>query len=94
MNLNNKGNLLSIIYNYSLRSFYLLNIFSINQALADNCQNVGELGTSRDCNGKLIVNRENLLNAISDGSYTIEGTDQKEKVLRSKGTINLISCFN
>ena len=76
MNLNNKGKILSLIGNYSLKSLFLLIILSVNKTLANNCQNVGELGTSGSCNGKLIVSRENLINAISDGSYAIDGPDQ------------------
>ncbi len=76
MNLNIKKNILFLICRYLLRSLFLLTIFSLNETLADNCQNLGELGTSGSCNGKLIVSRENLLDAISNGSYAIDGPDQ------------------
>ena len=76
INLNNKKNIFSLICKYSIRSFFLLTIFSVNKTLANNCQNIGELGTSGSCNGKLIVSRENLIDAISDGSYSIDGPDQ------------------
>ena len=76
MNLNNNENILSLICKYSLRILFYLTIFSVNKILANNCQNVGELGTSGSCNGKLIVSRENLLDAIADGSYAIDGPDQ------------------
>ena len=51
-------------------------LFSSNKALADNCQNVGERGTSGSCNGKLIVSRQNLLDAISNGTYAVVGPDE------------------
>ena len=53
-----------------------MTIFSVNKTLANNCQNIGEVGNSGSCNGKLIVSRENLIDAISDGSYSIDGPDQ------------------
>ena len=74
INLNNKKNIFSLICKYSIRSF-LLTIFSVNKTLANNCQNIGELGTS-EVNGKLVISRENLIDAISDGSYSIDGPDQ------------------
>ena len=76
INLNNKKKIFSLICKYSIRSFFLLTIFSVNKTLANNCQSIGEVGTSGSCNGKLIVSRENLIDAISDGSYSIDGPDQ------------------
>ena len=67
---------LSLICKCSIRCLFLLTIFSVNKTLANNCQNVGELGTSGSCDGKLIVSLENLHDAISDGSYAINGPDQ------------------
>ena len=71
MNFKNRRKILSFIYRYSLRSFFLLILFNVNKSLANNCQNIGEIGTSGSCNGKLIVSRQNLLDAISDGSYAV-----------------------
>ena len=76
INTNNKGNISFFFCKYLLSSFFLLTISSIEKTLANNCQNVGELGTSGSCNGKLIVSRENILDAISNGSYAIDGPDQ------------------
>ena len=76
MKFNRKRKLLYLIGEYSLKSFFLLSLVGGSKVLADNCQNIGELGTSGSCNGKLIVSRQNLLDAISNGSYAVVGPDQ------------------
>ena len=76
MKFNKKRKLLYLIGEYSLKSFLLFTLLGGSKVLADNCQNIGERGTSGSCNGKLIVNRQDLLDAISDGSYSVDGPDQ------------------
>ena len=58
-------------------------IFSVNKTLANNCQNIGEVGTSGSCNGKLIVSRENLIDAISDGN-NLEAEDEFKNLIAGK----------
>ena len=86
MNFKNRRKILSFIYRYSLRSFFLLILFNVNKSLANNCQNIGEIGTSGSCNGKLIVSRQNLLDAISDGSYAVIGPDNVSYTFADGGT--------
>ena len=64
-----------------LKSFLFILLFSSNKALADDCQNVGNRGTTGSCDGKLIVSRQNLLDAISNGSYAIDGPDQNGETI-------------
>ena len=59
---------------------------STNSANADNCENIGEIGTSGSCNGKLIVSRQNLLDAISDESYAVVGPDNVSYTFAEGGT--------
>ena len=86
MNFKNRRKILSFIYRYSLRSFFLLILFNVNKSLANNCQNIGEIGTSGSCNGKLIVSRQNLLDAISDGSYAVIGPGNVSYTFAEGGT--------
>ena len=86
MNFKNRRKIFSFICKYSLRSFFLLILFNVNKSLANNCQNIGEIGTSGSCNGKLIVSRQNLLDAISDGSYAVIGLDNVSYTFAEGGT--------
>ena len=64
---------------------------STNSANADNCENIGEIGTSGSCNGKLIVSRQNLLDAISDESYAVVGPDNVSYTFAEGGTGDIYS---
>ena len=86
MNFKNRRKILSFICKNSLRSFFLLILFNVNKSLANNCQNIGEIGTSGSCNGKLIVSRQNLLDAISDGSYAVIGPGNVSYTFAEGGT--------
>ena len=61
-------------------------LFNVNKSLANNCQNIGEIGTSGSCDGKLIVSRQNLLDAVSDGSYAVIGPGNVSYTFAEGGT--------
>ena len=66
-----KEDLISSITKYLIRGIFFLTLISTGKAKADNCTKIGEIGDSGVCNGMLIVNRDDLKNAIADDSYTI-----------------------
>tara|TARA_B100000965_G_scaffold359293_2_gene339258 strand:+ start:18550 stop:22197 length:3648 start_codon:yes stop_codon:yes gene_type:complete len=70
-----------LIYRALLKTFFFILLFSSNKASADNCQNIGERGTSGSCNGKLIVSRVNLDAAIAAGTYSVSGPDQNGNII-------------
>ena len=67
-----KEDLISSITKYLIRGIFFLTLISTGKAKADNCTKIGEIGDSGVCNGMLIVNRDDLKNAIADDSYTIQ----------------------
>ena len=57
---------------FLLRGIFFLALIGTNRAKADNCAKIGEIGDSGVCNGMLIVDKEDLKNAIADDSYSIQ----------------------
>ena len=73
---NKKNSLNTSITKILLRSAFLFSLFFVDKAQADNCTRVGERGTSGACQGKLIVNRQDLLEAIEREDYRVQGPDE------------------
>ena len=72
---NKKSSLNTSITKILLKSAFLFSLFFVDKAQADNCTRVGERGTSGACQGKLIVNRQDLLDAIEREDYRVQGPD-------------------
>ena len=82
----NKERFNSSVRKNLFRGIFFLTLVSTTSANADNCENIGEIGTSGSCNGKLIVSRQDLLDAISDESYAVVGPDNVSYTFAEGGT--------